>query len=327
MARRLTVRAEDFPLRGTFRISRGARTTAEVVLVEIEADGVVARGECTPYKRYGETREGVVAAIEAMAGPVGEGMTRAELQSAMKAGAARNALDCALWDLEAKATGRRAWQIAGLPEPRPVTTVFTVSLDETDKMAAQARENAHRPLLKLKLTGDGDLERVRAVRENAPSSRIVVDANEGWSMAHLERYAQAFADLGVEMIEQPLHADDDGGLAGFRAPLPIGADEACHTTETLERLRGRYAVVNIKLDKTGGLTEALRLKAAAEAMGFRIMVGCMMATSLSMAPGVLVAQGVDLVDLDGPLWMARDREPGLRYEGSLVHPPEAALWG
>jgi L-alanine-DL-glutamate epimerase-like enolase superfamily enzyme len=323
----LTVRPEDFPLRGTFRISRGARTTAEVVLAEIRDGDLVARGECTPYKRYGETREGVVAAIEAMAGAVADGITREELQSAMPAGAARNAIDCALWDLEAKRTGRRAWQIAGLAEPRPVTTVFTISLDETERMAAQARENAHRPLLKLKLTGDGDLERVRAVRENAPGSRIVVDANEGWTAGHLERYAQAFADLRVEMIEQPLHADDDGALAGFRSPLPIGADEACHTTETLERLKGKYRVVNIKLDKTGGLTEALRLKAAAEAMGFRIMVGCMMATSLSMAPGVLVAQGVDLVDLDGPLWMARDREPGLRYEGSLVHPPEPALWG
>jgi len=323
----LTVRPEDFPLRGTFRISRGARTTAEVVLAEIRDGDLVARGECTPYKRYGETREGVVAAIAAMAGAVADGITRAELQAAMPAGAARNAIDCALWDLEAKRTGRRAWQIAGMAEPAPVTTVFTISLDETGKMAEQARENAHRPLLKLKLTGDGDLERVRAVRESAPASRIVVDANEGWTPAHLERYAQAFADLRVEMIEQPLHADDDGALADFRAPLPIGADEACHTTETLERLRGRYQVVNIKLDKTGGLTEALRLKAAAEAMGFRIMVGCMMATSLSMAPGVLVAQGVDLVDLDGPLWMAKDREPGLRYDGSLVHPSEPALWG
>ncbi|HZH27753.1 MAG TPA: N-acetyl-D-Glu racemase DgcA [Azospirillaceae bacterium] len=323
----LTVRGEDFPLKGTFRISRGARTTAEVVYVEIRDGDVVGRGECTPYKRYGETRDGVIADIQAMAGALGEGMTRQELQTAMKAGAARNAVDCALWDLEAKRAGKRVWELAGLPAPKPVTTVFTISLDDTDKMGAQARENAHRPLLKLKLTGDGDLERVQAVRRNAPDSRIVVDANEGWSVEHLERYAQAFADLGVEMIEQPLHADRDEAVGTFRSPLPIGADESCHTSADVPRLKRLYQVANIKLDKTGGLTEALKLKAAAEAAGMRIMVGCMVATSLSMAPALLVAQGVDFVDVDGPLWMARDREPGLRYEGSLVHPPEAALWG
>jgi len=323
----LTVRGEDFPLKGTFRISRGARTTAEVVYVEIRDGDVVGRGECTPYKRYGETREAVIADIQAVAGALGEGMTRQELQTAMKAGAARNALDCALWDLEAKRAGKRVWELAGLPAPKPVTTVFTISLDDTDKMGAQARENAHRPLLKLKLTGDGDLERVQAVRRNAPDSRIVVDANEGWSVEHLERYAQAFADLRVEMIEQPLHADRDEAVGTFRSPLPIGADESCHTSADVPRLKRLYQVANIKLDKTGGLTEALKLKAAAEAAGMRIMVGCMVATSLSMAPALLVAQGVDFVDVDGPLWMARDREPGLRYEGSLVHPPEAALWG
>jgi len=323
----ITATAEDFPLRGVFRISRGARTTAEVVTVEIRDGGAVGRAECAPYKRYGETREGVIAEIGRMAGPISEGMTRDELQAAMPAGAARNAIDCALWDLEAKRTGRRVWQLAGLAEPGPVTTVMTISLDETDKMAAQAAENAHRPFLKLKLTGDGDLERVTAIRKAAPASRIIVDANEGWSPGHLDRYAAAFADLGVEMIEQPLHADADGDLAGRTFAVPIGADESCHTADGLSALVAKYQVVNIKLDKTGGLTEALRLRAAARAAGFRIMVGCMMGTSLAMAPGVLVAQGVAFVDLDGPLWMARDRDPPLRFDESLVHPADPALWG
>jgi L-alanine-DL-glutamate epimerase-like enolase superfamily enzyme len=262
-----------------------------------------------------------------MAGPIGEGMSRAELQTALPAGAARNAVDCALWDLEAKRTGRPVWQLAGLPEPGPVVTVMTISLDETEAMAAQAAENAHRPMLKLKLTGEGDLERVTAIRKAAPDSRIVVDANEGWSTEHLDRYAAAFADLGVEMIEQPLHADADAALAGRTFPVPIGADESCHTADDLPALRSKYQIVNIKLDKTGGLTEALRLRAAARAAGFRVMVGCMMGTSLAMAPGVLVAQGVAFVDLDGPLWMARDRDPPLRFDGSLVHPADPALWG
>jgi L-alanine-DL-glutamate epimerase-like enolase superfamily enzyme len=323
----LTATPEDFPLRTVFRISRGARTTAEVVTVEIRDGDAIGRAECTPYTRYGETREGVVADILRMAGPIGEGMTRAELQSALPAGAARNAVDCALWDLEAKRTGRRVWEIAGLPEPGPVVTVMTISLDETEAMAAQAAENAHRPMLKLKLTGDGDLERVTAIRKAAPDSRIVVDANEGWSTDHLDRYAAAFADLGVEMIEQPLHADADGALTGRTFTVPIGADESCHTADDLPALRSKYQIVNIKLDKTGGLTEALRLRAAARAAGFRVMVGCMMGTSLAMAPGVLVAQGVAFVDLDGPLWMARDRDPPLRFDGSLVHPADPALWG
>jgi L-alanine-DL-glutamate epimerase-like enolase superfamily enzyme len=323
----LTATPEDFPLRTVFRISRGARTTAEVVTAEIRDGDAVGRAECTPYTRYGETREGVVADILRMAGPIGEGMSRAELQTALPAGAARNAVDCALWDLEAKRTGRPVWQLAGLPEPGPVVTVMTISLDETEAMAAQAAENAHRPMLKLKLTGDGDLERVTAIRKAAPDSRIVVDANEGWSTEHLDRYAAAFADLGVEMIEQPLHADADAALAGRTFPVPIGADESCHTADDLPALRSKYQIVNIKLDKTGGLTEALRLRAAARAAGFRVMVGCMMGTSLAMAPGVLVAQGVAFVDLDGPLWMARDRDPPLRFDGSLVHPADPALWG
>jgi L-alanine-DL-glutamate epimerase-like enolase superfamily enzyme len=323
----LTAIPEDFPLRTVFRISRGARTTAEVVTVEIRDGDAVGRAECTPYRRYGETREGVIADILHMAGPIGEGMTRAELRTALPAGAARNALDCALWDLEAKRTGRPVWQLAGLPEPGPVVTVMTISLDETEAMAAQAAANAHRPMLKLKLTGDGDLERVTAIRRAAPRSRIVVDANEGWSTDHLDRYAAAFAELGVEMIEQPLHADADAALAGRTFPVPIGADESCHTADDLPALKPKYQIVNIKLDKTGGLTEALRLRAAARAAGFRVMVGCMMGTSLAMAPGVLVAQGVAFVDLDGPLWMARDRDPPLRFEGSLVHPADPALWG
>ena len=316
----LTATPEDFPLRTVFRISRGARTTAEVVTVEIRDGDAIGRAECTPYTRYGETREGVVADILRMAGPIGEGMSRAELQTALPAGAARNAVDCALWDLEAKRTGRPVWQLAGLPEPGPVVTVMTISLDETEAMAAQAAENAHRPMLKLKLTGEGDLERVTAIRKAAPDSRIVVDANEGWSTEHLDRYAAAFADLGVEMIEQPLHADADAALAGRTFPVPIGADESCHTADDLPALRSKYQIVNIKLDKTGGLTEALALAREAQARDLKLMVGCMLSTSLGIAPAWLAAQGAIWVDLDGPALLARDREDGFTFEGGKIIP-------
>lgn len=328
--RRLLVRRESFPIRGAFRISRGSKTAAEVVVAEVQDDdGVVGRGECVPYARYGESVDGVMGELEAMADRVADGLGRLSLRTAMNAGAARNALDCALWDLEAKRTRVPAWILAELPaEPGPLTTCFTLSLEEPEIMAASARQAAARhDLLKMKLTGDGDLERVHAVREAAPKARLIVDANEGWTLDHLARFAPAFAALGVELIEQPLPAGDDEALRGFRCPVPLGADESCHGLASLERLKGLYQVVNIKLDKTGGLTEALLMKSAAEATGFKVMVGCMVATSLAMAPAMLVGQGAAFVDLDGPLLLAEDRKPGLRYDGALVHPPEPELWG
>ncbi|MGQ9365436.1 N-acetyl-D-Glu racemase DgcA [Azospirillum sp. ST 5-10] len=329
MTRRLTVRRESFPIRGTFRISRGAKTSAEVVVAEVEEAGVVGRGECVPYARYGESVEGVVAALEGLAAAVAAGIDRAALRAAHPAGAARNALDAALWDLEAKSRGVPAWRLAGLARaPEPLVTCFTLSVDTPEAMAAAAGIAAARhPLLKMKLTGEGDLERVAAVRRAAPAARLVVDANEGWTLEQLRRFAPALAGLGVEMIEQPLPADADEALRGVACPVPLGADESCHGLDGLERLKGLYGVVNIKLDKTGGLTEALAMKAAAEAAGFAVMVGCMVATSLAMAPAVLLAQGARFADLDGPLLLAGDRSPGLRYEGALVHPPDPALWG
>jgi L-Ala-D/L-Glu epimerase len=324
----LTVSREVLPVRGVFRISRGARTEAELVVAEIRDGDVVGRGECVPYARYGETVEQVMADIASLADEVAAGLDRAALQHRLPAGAARNALDCAFWDLEAKLTGLPVWQLADMEgPPGPVVTAFTLSLDTVEVMARSARAAADKPLLKLKLTGDGDLERVRAVRENAPASRLVVDANEAWTMEHLRRFGPAFAELGVEMIEQPLPAGEDDALAGFDCPVPLGADESCHDRASLEALKGKYTVVNIKLDKTGGLTEALALKRDALAAGYELMVGCMLGSSLAMAPAVYVAQGARFVDLDGPLLLARDREPGLRYEGTTVHPPDPRVWG
>jgi L-alanine-DL-glutamate epimerase-like enolase superfamily enzyme len=324
---RLTVRAESWPIAGTFTISRGSKTKAEVVLVEIR-DGIrVGRGECVPYARYGETIDGAVAAIEQLRPEIEAGLDRAALQGAMPPGAARNALDCVLWDLEAKRTGHPVWRLAGLPPPQAVTTAYTLSLGTVESMAAAARANAGRPLLKLKLSGPGDLDRVRAVHENAPRARLIVDANEAWTPEIFAELAPQLAPLGVELIEQPLPAGDDAALARLARPVPVCADESCHDTASLSGIRGRYDAVNIKLDKTGGLTEALRLAAAARAEGLALMVGCMVATSLAMAPALLIAQDARWVDLDGPLLLARDREPGLIYEGNLVQPALPALWG
>ncbi|MDF2764478.1 MAG: Mandelate racemase/muconate lactonizing protein [Rhodospirillales bacterium] len=320
----IEARAERWPIRGAFTIARGSKTEAEVVVVEVEEGGVRGRGECLPYPRYGESVEGVVAQVAAVPA---DGLTRARLQGLLPAGAARNAIDCALWDLEAKRSGRRVWQLAGLPEPGPVITAFTLGLDTPERMGAAARENALRPLLKLKLSGAGDLERVRAVRANAPNAALIIDANEAWSVEDYRLIAPKLARLGVTMIEQPFPAGQDGALAELPRPVPVCADESCHTGDDLARLAGAYDAVNIKLDKAGGLTEALSLKRAAQAMGFRIMIGCMVATSLSMAPAQLIAQGADWADLDGPLLLAEDRSPGLLYRGSTVYPPEPALWG
>lgn len=328
------VRHEVFPIRGSFTIARGSKRQADVVVAELSGtlpDGrpVSGRGECVPYARYGETVAGVSSAIQAQAGAIAAGMDRTRLQSAMPPGAARNALDCAFWDLEAKAAGLPAWRLAGLQqEPKPVATAFTLSLDTPDAMAAAARAAAHMPLLKLKLGGDADdIARVAAACQQAPQARLIVDANEGWTLDQLAERAPQLAALGVALIEQPLPAHSDDALAGFASPVPLGADESCHGLENLERLRGRYRTLNIKLDKTGGLTEALNMKAAAEAAGFGIMVGCMVATSLAMAPAFLLTQGADFVDLDGPLLLDRDRTPGVVYNGAWMQPPPPALWG
>lgn len=326
--RTLTIRRESFPIRGTFRISRGSKTEAVVVTAEIGQDGQIGRGECVPYQRYGETVENIIRTLEDLAGPVAAGLDRAALQDALPAGAARNALDCALWDLEAKLAGRPAWQLAGLAAPRPLTTCFTLSIDAPERMGAAAAAAAAMPILKLKLAGDGqDPPRVAAVREAAPAARIVLDANEAWDLPALAAQASIYRDLGVELIEQPLAAADDGVLLGFRSPVPLAADESCQGTDWLDRIVGRYQMVNLKLDKTGGLTAALALRRQAEAAGLGIMVGCMVATSLAMAPAVLLAQGAAYVDLDGPLLLAKDREPGLRFRDATLFPPEPALWG
>ena len=323
----LTVRTESWPIRGTWTISRGSTTAVELVVVELEARGAKGRGECRPYARYGETMQGVVEAIEGLRPGLAGGLDRIGLQEVLPAGAARNALDCAFWDLEAKQAGHRVWDLLGRPAPGPMMTAYSLSLDTPENMASAAAENAWRPLLKLKLAGPEDLDRVEAVRAAAPEARLIVDANEGWSPGDYAELAPPLSELGVELIEQPLPAGDDAALAFMQRPVKVCADESCHDSASLEALAGRYDVVNIKLDKTGGLTEALALKTAAEAQGFGVMVGCMLATSLAMAPALLVAEGADVVDLDGPLLLEKDRPGGLVFEGSLMHPPEPGLWG
>ncbi len=325
--RGLIVRAESWPIAGTFTISRGSKTAAEVVVVEIRDGAHVGRGECVPYPRYGETIDGAIASIEALRSEIERGMDRAALQAALTAGAARNAVDCALWDLEAKITGRPVWQLAGLASPQAATSAYTLSLGTVENMAAAARANADRPLLKLKLSGPDDLDRVQAVHENAPRARLIVDANEAWTAEIYSALAPQLGSLGVELIEQPLPAGADAPLAGLARPVPVCADESCHDTASLAHIAGRYDAVNIKLDKTGGLTEALRLAGAAKAAGLGIMVGCMVATSLAMAPALLLAADARWVDLDGPLLLARDREHGLAYQGSCLQPASPALWG
>ncbi|MBM6594491.1 N-acetyl-D-Glu racemase DgcA [Microvirga pudoricolor] len=328
MTRRLAVAAESFPIAGKFTIARGSRTEAVVVTATIHEDGAIGRGECVPYARYGETVEGVVAAIEAMASQVEAGLSREGLQEAMPAGAARNALDCALWDLDAKRSGIRAHVTAGVARLPPATTAYTISLDSPDAMAQATARAADRPILKIKLGAPGgDVARIRAVRGAAPASTLIADANEGWTEANLAEHFAACAEAGFSLVEQPLPAKDDGALSRIARPVPICADESVHDRPSLDRLVGLYDAVNIKLDKTGGLTEALALAEAAEARGLALMIGCMVGTSLAMAPALVLAPRARFVDLDGPLLLARDREPGLAYEGSVVYPPEPPLWG
>ena len=323
----LCVRVERWPIAGSFTISRGAKTEAVVVVAELSDGTHRGRGECVPYARYGETVAGVAAAIEAMSPEISRGLDREELQSAMAPGAARNALDCAFWDLAAKRAGRPVHELIGLPAPKALTTAYTISLATPEAMAQATAGAAGRALLKVKLGAPGDPARIAAVRRAAPNAELIVDANEGWTPEDLAANLAACAQAGVTLVEQPLPANADDALAYFARQLPICADESAHGCASLSALVGKYDAVNIKLDKTGGLTEALALAVDAERLGLALMVGCMVATSLAMAPAMLLAQRARVVDLDGPLLLARDRPDGLRYEESRVHPPAAALWG
>jgi L-alanine-DL-glutamate epimerase-like enolase superfamily enzyme len=325
--RDLKVGVERFPIRGGFTISRGAKHEAVVVVATISDGASSGRGECVPYARYDESVEGVAQAIEACAPAVAGGLDQAGLQALLPPGAARNALDCALWDLEAKISGRSAAERAGLAPLRAVETAFTISLASPEEMAARAREAARYPLLKLKLGGDGDAARLAAIRDAVPNVRLIADANEAWHASALEHLLAAAKAAGVELIEQPLPAAADAALQYIARVVPVCADESVHDRASLRDIAKRYDAVNIKLDKTGGLTEALATAAEARKLGLKIMAGCMVATSLAMAPALLLAQNADWIDLDGPLLLDRDRTLGLAYTSGTVTPAPAALWG
>ena len=321
---KIKVTARSYPLRHTFAISRGQRTVANVIEVCIEDSGACGYGECVPYQRYGESMESVAEAISSLEVPI----TRASLQKSLPPGAARNAVDCALWDLEAKQQGQPVWKLSGLDEPEAVITAYTISLDEPSRMHDDARQNRHRPLLKVKLGNERNRERICAVREGSPDARVIVDANESWTMQELESCLDAFRESGVEMIEQPLPAgmDDDLGKLEDNG-IALCADESCHDRNSLEKLTSGYSIINVKLDKTGGLTEALALLQEARSRQLDIMVGCMIGSSLAMAPAVLLAQHARYVDLDGPLHMSSDINNGLTYSNSTVFPANSRLWG
>ncbi|MFV0513816.1 MAG: N-acetyl-D-Glu racemase DgcA [Jhaorihella sp.] len=319
----IEVSRDVFGLAQVFTISRGSRTQAQVLTVRLSDGGYRGWGECVPYARYGESLD----SVEAQIAELPDAFDRAALADLLPPGAARNAVDCALWDMQAKRAGRRVWELAGLPVPGPEITAYTLSLDTPEAMREQAATHAHRPLLKIKLGTPDDMARLEAVRAGAPDVRIIVDANEGWSAEIYADLAPHLRRLGVALVEQPLPAGDDDALLGLDRPVPVCADEACHDRASLPGLRGKYDVVNIKLDKTGGLTEALALRDAARAEGYGIMVGCMVGSSLAMAPATLVAQGAAVVDLDGPLLLAEDRDHALKFDEHGVHPPDAALWG
>ena len=333
--RKLNVHSENWS-EEPFAISRGIDDNFDVVVVELEQNGFKAWGEATPTEHYNESISQTESLIEDFRNRIENGISRTELQQEMPKGAARNAVDCALWDLEAKHAGKRVWQLPDISQhlgaetgsvPGNVTTVYSLGVDTPEIMGDIALKNANRPILKIKLTGDGDLERLIEIRKNAPESRLVIDANEAWTPEHFQRYVPEFKQLGVEMIEQPFPADNDSVLKTLDHPIPVCADESCHDTADLERLVGLYEFVNIKLDKTGGLTEALRLQAEAEDKGFCTMIGCMSATSLGIAPAFLIAQRAKIIDLDAPLYLYDDRPFPLKYDGSIVFPPSAELWG
>ena len=317
----ISVARDVFQLAQVFTISRGSRTQAEVLTVRASHDGFQGWGECVPYARYGETLDSVTAQVAGFSG------RWCDLQEELPAGAARNALDCALWDHAAKMAGKRVWELLDLPAPVPEITAYTLSLDTPDAMERQAAQNAYRPLLKIKLGTPDDMARLEAVRRGAPDAPIIVDANEGWTAEVYADLAPHMIRLGVQMVEQPLPAGDDDMLAEIARPLPVCADESCHDRASLPDLKGKYDMVNIKLDKAGGLTEALALKDQARKEGYTVMVGCMVGSSLAMAPATILAQGVAFTDLDGPLLLAEDRDAALQFDEHGVHPPAAALWG
>ncbi len=327
MSLKIHAAAETFPIAGAFTISRGSKTEARVVVVRISDGAVTGMGECVPYTRYDESVESVLEEIKGVAKNLTADLDRQALAQLVKPGAARNALDCAMWDFESKRTGKPVAEMLGAKPSKPLTTAYTLSLGTAEEMGNAAKASAHRALLKIKVGGQGDIERLRAVAANAPNSKIILDANEGWTVENLARNMAAAAELGVALIEQPLPAGNDQILSKIPHPVPICADESAHTSEGLAALRDRYDAVNIKLDKTGGLTEALKMRDEAGALGFQIMIGCMVGSSLAMAPAVLLGQTADFVDLDGPLLLARDRVPALKYEDLLVYPPEPELWG
>lgn len=327
MSRKLEIAHESWPIAGSFTISRGSKTAADVVVVTLTEGGVTGRGECVPYPRYEETVPQVLAALEAARGAIENDLERADIARHIAPKAARNALDCALWDLEAKRTGKPVWQLAGITEPKPVVTAYTLSLDTPEAMGKAAANAADRPLLKLKLGREGDEERIDAIRFAAPKARLIVDANEGWSEAVLPRMLAACAKAQIELVEQPLPASADDALRDIDRKVVICADESAHDAANIRKLIGKYDALNIKLDKTGGLTGALELARAARDNNIKIMVGCMLATSLAMAPAMLLAQFAEFVDLDGPLLLKDDRVPGINFAGSLMDPPPRALWG
>jgi L-alanine-DL-glutamate epimerase-like enolase superfamily enzyme len=323
----LHVEETVFPLAEVFTISRGSRTEARVVTVKLDDGSFSGWGECVPYARYDETVDSVMDEIRSLENAFENGIDREDLQDMLEPGAARNALDCALWDLEAKRAGKRAYELAGLSNPEPEVTAYTLSLADPETMRAKAAEHAFRPLLKIKLGGEGDMARLEAVRAGAPNTDIIIDANEGWDADTYKELAPVLVRLGVKMVEQPMPVGKDDALGDVERVLPVCADESCHDRSSLSALKGKYDMVNIKLDKTGGLTEALALRSEAEKAGFDIMVGCMVGSSLAMAPATLVAQGVAFTDLDGPLLLAQDRNPPLKFDERGVYPPTADLWG
>jgi L-alanine-DL-glutamate epimerase-like enolase superfamily enzyme len=323
---RLTVTRRAWPLARPITTAHGLESTVDVVVAEISDVESRGRGECVPLQRYSESMDSVVAALEGMKGAIASGLARDTLQSALPPGAARNALDCAFWDMDAKRAYQSVAELAGLGAV-PVMTAFTLDFDTPDKMAEQAAANRTRPLLRLEFVGDGVVERVQAVRQAVPAARLIVDAQESWNEAQLREFMPALSDCRVELIEQPLPADADDALAGLALAVPLCADESCRTVGDLDRLDGKYQAINIKLDKVGGLTEALALAAEAKRRGLRIMVGGGVGTSLGVAPALLVAQQAQIVDLDGPLRLAVDRGAGLRYDGSTIHPADPKLWG
>ena len=327
MTRQLEARAERWPLREAFTIARGSKTEAEVVVVTITDQDSSGRGECVPYPRYAETPASVLTQIESVRSAIADGLNQQQLRSALPPGAARNAVDCALWDLAAKQSGQPVWRLAHVPAPQPVVTAYTLSLAPPAAMAAAARANAHRPVLKIKLGQSEIIETIRAVRAAAPAAALIVDANESWTEQQLREWLPGLHALGVALLEQPLPAGQDQALADLDRLIPIAADESAHVAADVARLRGCYDVINIKLDKSGGLTAALDLKAAAQSAGLGLMIGCMVSTSLAVAPAMLLANGARYVDLDGPLLLSRDRDQGLTLVEQRLQPPRPLLWG